>query len=294
MATLVAVLATIGGLTRTGELTVMRACGVSLYRVATPLLLLALVWSGGLFLLDDRVLGHANRRAESLEDEIRGNPPRAANTLATASWQADVDRRIYYYAAFDPQTQTLHALSILEPTQDGARLLSHTLVRRATFANGTWHADGGWIQRFPAPNRSVREVLTPRTLTLMPPDQFSGAREHEAELMTFGDLREHITSLGQSGLNLVEPRVQLQERLAFPLVTVVMTILGVPFGVSTGRRGTLYGVGLAIILGAGYWLLNTFFLAVGSAGLLAPVMAAWATNALFLVVAVYATLTVRT
>ena len=36
MATLVAVLATIGGLTRTGELTVMRACGVSLYRVDSP------------------------------------------------------------------------------------------------------------------------------------------------------------------------------------------------------------------------------------------------------------------
>ena len=294
MATLVAVLATIGGLTRTGELTVMRACGVSLYRVAAPLLLLALVWSGGLFLLDDRVLGHANRRAELLEDEIRGNPPRAANTIASANWQADADRRIYYYAAFDLQTQTLHALSILEPTRDGSRLLSHTLVRRATFANGTWHADGGWVQRFPAPNRAVREVLTPRTLTLMAPEQFSGARTREVELMTFGDLRQHIASLGQSGLNLIEPRVQLQERLAFPLVTVVMTILGVPFGVSTGRRGTLYGVGLAIILGAGYWLLNTFFLAVGSAGLLSPVMAAWATNALFLVAAVYAMLTVRT
>ena len=47
MAVLVAVLATIGGLMRTGELVVMRACGVSLYRVGLPLIVLALVWSGG-------------------------------------------------------------------------------------------------------------------------------------------------------------------------------------------------------------------------------------------------------
>ncbi len=63
MATLVAVLATIGGMTKTSELTVIRACGVSLYRVAAPLLVLAIIWSGALFLLDDRVL--ARREPES-------------------------------------------------------------------------------------------------------------------------------------------------------------------------------------------------------------------------------------
>ena len=71
-ATLVAVLGTIGGLTRTGELTVMRACGVSLYRTALPLLLIGVVWSGVLFMLDERVLTTANRRAEILSDVIRG------------------------------------------------------------------------------------------------------------------------------------------------------------------------------------------------------------------------------
>lgn len=294
MATLVAVLATIGGLTRTGELTVMRACGVSLYRVAAPLLLLGLVWSGGLFLLDDRVLAHANKRAEALEDEIRGIRTGSLDPISGTNWLADPNGRIYYYAAYDVAKRTLHALSILEPAVDGSRLASHTLVRRAVFTDGTWQADDGWIQRFPAPNRATRETLTPRTLTLQPPDRFAGTHNQDAALMTFGDLRQHIAALGQSGLNIVESEMQLQERLAFPMVTIVMTILGVPFGMTSGRRGALYGVGLAIILGAGYWLVNTFFLAAGNADLLPPPLAAWAANLLFLAVALYAILTVRT
>jgi lipopolysaccharide export system permease protein len=64
--------------------------------------------------------------------------------------------------------------------------------------------------------------------------------------------------------------------------------------VTTGRRGALYGMGLAVILGSAYWLVNTFFLAVGQASLLPPVLAAWAANVLFLTAAVYFTLTVRT
>src|SRR4029453_18903917 len=75
IATLVAVLATIGGFMRTGELTVMRACGVSLYRAALPLLVFALIGSAALFLLDDRVLAQANRRASVLKAEIRNAPP---------------------------------------------------------------------------------------------------------------------------------------------------------------------------------------------------------------------------
>ena len=77
MAVLVAALGTIGGLTRSGELIVMRACGVSLYRAAVPLLFFAVLGSGLLFLLEERVLGEANKSAKLLQDVI--NNRRAAH-----------------------------------------------------------------------------------------------------------------------------------------------------------------------------------------------------------------------
>jgi lipopolysaccharide export LptBFGC system permease protein LptF len=127
-----------------------------------------------------------------------------------------------------------------------------------------------------------------------PPGNFGGTESQQEELMTFGELRQHINRLAGSGINLADSRVQLQERLAFPMVAFVMTLLGIPFAMTVGRRGALYGVGLAIILASGYWLLNTVFLAVGQAGLLPPALAAWAANLLLLAAAAYLTLSVRT
>ncbi len=294
MATLVAVLATIGGLTRTGELVVMRACGVSLYRVAVPLLLLSLVWSGGLFMLDDRVLAQANRRADALDDQIKGNPQHTLDPASSDNWLVDRQGRIYYYRVFETKKATLYGLSVFEPTPDGARLAGHTFTQRAVYDGHAWQAGQGWMQRFPAIDKATRQDFSSRTLNLEAPDKFLGMHNQASDLMTFAELRRQIVNLGHSGLSLVESRVQLQARIAFPLVAVVMTVLGVPFGLTTGRRGALYGVGIALVLGAGYWLLNTFFMAVGRAALLPPTLAAWAANILFFALAVYATLTART
>jgi lipopolysaccharide export LptBFGC system permease protein LptF len=112
--------------------------------------------------------------------------------------------------------------------------------------------------------------------------------------MTFTELRQHIEDQRESGFRVTASQVQLQARLAFPLVTIVMALLGVPFGVTLGRRGALYGIGFAMILGCAYWLINTFFVAAGQAGVLPAALAAWAANLLFLALAAYATLTVRT
>ncbi len=73
-----------------------------------------------------------------------------------------------------------------------------------------------------------------------------------------------------------------------------MTLIAVPFGVTIGRKGALYGIGLATILAGGYFLLMTFFVAAGSAGLLPPMLAAWGANIIFGAAAAYMGLAVRT
>ena len=89
-------------------------------------------------------------------------------------------------------------------------------------------------------------------------------------------------------------RVSLERKLSFPLVTLILTLIAVPFAVSTGRHGTLYGVGIGILIAISYWVVISVFAAFGSAGLLAPVLAAWAPNILFGGSAIYLLLTVRT
>ena len=73
-------------------------------------------------------------------------------------------------------------------------------------------------------------------------------------MMTALQLRRSITELSQSGFDVLPQAVELQRKIAFPFVTFVMTLLAVPFGVTTGRRGALYGIGLGIVIALSYWL----------------------------------------
>jgi lipopolysaccharide export LptBFGC system permease protein LptF len=73
-----------------------------------------------------------------------------------------------------------------------------------------------------------------------------------------------------------------------------MTLLAVPFGVTIGRKGALYGIGLAAMIAGAYFLLMTVFIAAGSAALLPPMLAAWGANLIFGAAAAYMLLTVRT
>jgi len=293
LSTLVAVLSTFGGLTRTNELTVLRACGVSLYRTAVPLLLLALVWSGVLFVLEDRVLAQSQRRAAVLKDVIRDRPPRTFN-LANRSWLMGKDGRIYYFAVYDARDRTLHQASVFETARNPFRLLSHTSATQMTFRDGAWHATDGWVQTFAATGKVTRKAFVDQTIEMAETPEDFGTEQIEATMMNYGELREYIDRLGASGFSIAEQEVELHRKLAFPFVTIVMTLIAVPFGVTTGRRGALYGIGLALALAVSYLVISHIFIAFGNASMLPPLLAAWATNLLFAAGALMLVFTVRT
>jgi LPS export ABC transporter permease LptG/LPS export ABC transporter permease LptF len=293
IATLIAVLGTIGGLTRSSELTVMRACGISLYRAALPLVTLAAVWSALLFVLDERVVARSKQRAEALDSIIRGNPPRTVLPV-NRSWLADAQGTIYHWVAGSTRPElSLLGLSVFDIDTEPYRLGSHTHATRADHRNGRWIARSGWIQHFPTPTTSRREDFEDRELALPAPADF-GSAQIDPATMTYGELHANIERLGGTGFSLAEQRTHLHRKLAFPAVALVMTLLAVPFGVTTGRRGALYGIGLAILLAIGYFLLMAVFMAAGRAAVLPPALAAWAANVFYLAAATYLVLTVRT
>ncbi len=301
VATLIAALGAIGGLTRSGELIVMRACGVSLYRAAAPLLAFALVLSGVLLLVEERVLGEANRTASALRNQFRDeHPGQPAPGMAFQNhrWLVGDDGRIYHYALFvlaDPTNgnrPTIQDLSVFDVEQHPYRLRAHLYAAHARFDGASWRLDQGWAQEF---NRdtAVRRDFQDLSVSLANIGEFQNANV-DPDTMGYFTARAYVARLGASGFNVTEERVNLQRRLAFPLVTVVMTLLAIPFGVTIGRKGALYGIGLATILAGSYFLVMTFFVAFGSAGLLPPMLAAWGANILFAAGATYMMLTVRT
>jgi LPS export ABC transporter permease LptG len=293
IAALVSTLVTVGLLTKSSELVIMKACGISLYRAALPLLLLGAVWSGVLFSLEESVMAEANRQAQAIRHEIRGGSPRTFDML-NRQWVAGRDGSLYHYTFFDPRRQELNGLSVYRFPRQEWRLSSRTFASQATFEGGDWRAAHGWVRELDARSQVRRyEPFVERRLAIEPAEYFM-TEQPDAERMTYRQLRGYIDELATSGFNVVPYAVALQRKVSFPFVTVIMTLLAVPFAVTTGRRGALYGVGAGIVIAIGYWLVFSLFAAIGTAGLVAPVLAAWAPNILFSAGAAYLMLTAQT
>lgn len=290
IAALLSVLVTFGLLSRTSELTVMKACGISLYRVALPIVLLSLLFSAALFALDQEIMARANRRATAIDDQIRGRPPKTFNPL-NRRWMIGHDGNIYHYGYFDPRHDVLTSLNVYRLTPDAWRLSSQTYASSAEFRRG-WTAVNGWSQEFTSEAPKWRR-FTREPLQIEGPEYFK-TEDTDADLMTVAQLRRSALELAATGANVVPVEVDLQRKLAFPFVTFVMTLLAVPFGVSTGRRGALYGIGLGIVLALSYWFVMSVFVAIGKAGLLPPILAAWTPNIIVSASAIYLLLTTKT
>jgi LPS export ABC transporter permease LptG/LPS export ABC transporter permease LptF len=290
IAALLSVLVTFGLLSRTSELTVMKACGISLYRVAAPIVLLSLLFSAALFSLDQEILAQANRRATAIDDQIRGRPPKTFNPL-NRRWVIGRDGTIYHYGYFDPKHEVLTSLTMYRLPPNAWKLASQTYAATAEY-RGAWTGVNGWSQELSAGPPKWR-VFTREPLPIESPEYFK-TEDTEADLMSVAQLRRSVRELAATGANVVPQQVDLQRKLAFPFVTFVMTLLAVPFGVTTGRRGALYGIGLGIVIALSYWFLMSVFVAIGKAGLLPPVLAAWTPNIIVSASAIYLLLTTKT
>jgi len=302
---LVATLITIGLLTRNSELIIMRACGISLYRSTAPMLLFAALCSLVLFEMQEHVLAYSNRQAQRLNATIRGWPIEAFGPL-DRRWVVGTNGAIYHYQFFNPAVNQFSALSVFTVEEPAWRLSSLTYAKSVTLVKTpgpggvTWLARDGWTRDFsgvhgrPAGETAVNyQPFAQRPLGLEPP-KFFNTPEPDADRMTYGELQRYVTELQTSGYYVIHYLVQLHRKIAFPFVTVVMTLLAVPFAVTTGRRGALYGIGIGIVMAITYWIMLSVFGALGAGGAMSPLLAAWAPNILFGSTAAVMLLSVRT
>ena len=309
LAALVATLVTIGVLTKNSELIVMRACGISLYRSSTPLLIFAILLSAFLYDLQERVLADANREARRLNAIIRGYPLPAYGVLSRR-WLVGASGDIYHYEYYDPRTTHFTRLSMFHVDDSAWTLGSLTFAQDVALkgepaADGRpalgWLAQRGWRRELTTAGHgadertSVKyEPFDERAVSLEPPAYFKETEDPDADRMTFAELKQYIKQLQTSGYHAVPYMVQLQRKVAFPFVVLIMTLLAVPFAVTTGKRGAMSGIGIGIVFAIVYWTAQSIFGALGAGGWISPVLGAWAPNILFGAAAVFMVLTART
>ena len=288
LSVLIGVLVVFGIMNRNSEITAMKATGVSLYRITVPVVAIAAVLSVSLFMFDELYLPQANRRQEALRNVIKGKP---AETFEHPGrkWIFGQQRpgqrnRIFYYEYFDSDIDTFGNLSIFEFNPGSFTIAKRIFASTAHWEPNlnTWVFEDGWMRTFSGSDVTSYETFPVRTFSEISeqPAYFKKEVRQSSE-MNFGELATYIHDLRQSGFNTVPLRVQLNHKIAYPLITLVMAVLAIPFALSMGKRGSLSSIAIAIGVAICYFVVSGFFEAMGNVSWLPAFLAAWSPDFLF-------------
>ncbi|OGK78713.1 MAG: hypothetical protein A2X52_18745 [Candidatus Rokubacteria bacterium GWC2_70_16] len=268
-------------LTRQRELDALKAAGVSLYRVSLPVLLLTVAVSLGAVIFQETLLPGLNARAEEVDRvKIRGGLPRHLQKR-NQIWYRSSDTRFFRMELLDPVEQSVEGLLVLE-IDPSFRLASRLDARTARWRGSGWELSDGVLREISGQNR-VETVAFTRTMAQMPEtmDDFTSVQK-PPDAMSFRELRSYVAKLQESGHHVGKYVVGLYAKLSFPVIHVIMALVAIPFALVAPRSGgRAAGVGVALVISVGYWVVHSMALAFAKADLLPPLLAAWTANIVF-------------
>ena len=293
---LLAVLVTFGLMERSNEVTAVKATGISIYRIITPVVVAAALIGASLFFFDQFYLPHANKRQDALRNQIKGRPPQTY-LRPDRKWIFGEHSDIYYYQFFDADRDQFANISVFQFEPRTLEIDRRIYAERAHWSDATqrWIFEQGWERAF---RGSAIANYTPFEVSTFPqfsePPAYFKKEVKQSSEMNYEELRHYIHDLEQSGFDVVRLRVQLQKKFAFPAIALVMAVLAIPFALSAGKRGAIQGVATAVGIGLVYWTVSGLFEAMGNLSQLPPTLAAWSPDLIFGLVGGYMILKVPT
>jgi lipopolysaccharide export LptBFGC system permease protein LptF len=222
--------------------------------------------------------------SEPSAEALAGSLPQDPGPEMDRATNAPAPARIFYYRFFDPDRNLFANLTVFEfdPV--------HFTLRRRIFAGsarwdariGRWIFENGWERTFVGEATASYQPFLLKTFPeIRETPAYFKKEDRQSQEMSFGELSAYIEDLSQSGFDTRRLNVQLNTKIAYPAITLVMAFLAVPFALKTGKRGGVAGFAIAILLAVIYLGVSSLFEAMGDVNTLPAVLAAWSPDLLF-------------
>ena len=267
---------TFGMLSRTQEITAMRSSGLSLRRISLPMFLLSFLICAFAFFWNEALVPIFTQKAQTIyKTEVKKKQPK--NLIGTKDIWMRGEGSFISVDHFDTKKIVLEGVTIY--------LLNRDFTPRGLIVvpwarwNGTrWEAKEGTEWLFLPNGQMTQQPLNTSLPLAETPEDFK-LLAREAEEFSFFDLRKQIADLQAKGFDTVQDEVDLQVKLALPLVSPLMVLLAIPFALRHGPGGGMaLSFGLSMLIGFGYWFVLAFSVSLGHSGALPPLVAAWLPN----------------
>ena len=282
-AALMACMVSLGLMARHRELLAIRACGVSTFKLAVPLLVTSAAISVFMLLFNETIVPPSSSASRAIKDYGIKKKHYSGAYNASSIWFQDT-QGFFNIDYFDANRNALFGVTVYQTDHD-LRLKRIIEVPQALWREGYWELEGGTVRSVDDDGAMASRPLTSGEFSLTdPPIEFRRKRRN-ADEFNYSDLKAQIRRLQARGLDAVEFWVDLHYKLALPFSGLVSVFFAFPLATRGGNSGNLAtNIALGMAVCFTYWATMAVAVAMGHNGELPPLLAAWAGNGLFILI----------
>ncbi len=284
VALLLATFMALGQLNKFGELTAMRAGGLSLLRILAPVLAVASICVGLSLLLGEFVVPAATRGREMIFEERIQHLQRSMPSERADVTYLGRGGRIWVMGLYLVHEQRMHEVSLQE--FKGGVLARRIDAAEATWDGSRWVFVSGYVRQFREGRESAEGFQRMAVSGLGERPEDFAKPGHRPDEMNWFELRNYVERLRASGARVENYLVDLHLKLAFPLLCIIVVMIGGALATRLRMQGAALGFGLSVAISFLYYGIMRAGQALGHNGALPPYVAAWVADALFGSVAV--------
>ncbi len=278
----------IGRMTKDFEIIALRGSGVSFKRIIAPILAGAVVVSIGNFVFNEQVVPWSNKQVSRVKQELATSISKPL--IKPNIFFKGTENRYFYVKDVDGVTGLMRDIFVLDQTQAGPpQVITSKRARWINSGNGNsvWQLEEGAVHKYNETGFVDHEIKF-STLNIqfsLNNSSYFGGDMNPSE-QNSSELSKQIDGLKKSGVDTHSQEVALLMKYSVPLATFFAALIAAPLGMIFSRMGAYIGVALSIILVFLYYVIMQTFQAMGNAGVVPPLMAAWTQNILFGVIGI--------
>jgi len=282
---LLSVLLSTGTLSMSGEITAVRASGVRLLRVFIPIFITGLLISVFVIFINEYLTPMGLKRTEAFK--VRWFHKASKGSLGGKGLWMRTKGSIINIRGIEPGADKIEGITIYK-IKKPFKLTERIDAAKAHWRGKEWVANGVLIRDFNDDGTLLEKREAALKLANIPPPEDIGDTGQGHMSLSMGELKRLIKILESEGYSTYGYRTDLYARVAFPFVSLIMVLLGVPFPLRGARSGGIAsGISLTILIAFSYWVVFALATSLGSGGVLPPLAAAIFPDILFLAMAGY-------
>lgn len=294
IACLVAGLFILSNLSINNEIIAMRTAGLNFWQMTKSIISFGLVISVFILAANELIVPKAVTLSDKIKNErmvYEKDRSSKGNVIHNLTFFG-LKNRLFFINTFDVKNKSFEGITILEQDND------QNLKAKIVALSGEWRKNRWVFHQVQTLNFDITGQMTEgiqyfaeKVMDITEDPQDFLRQRIQISAMNIKQLNDYISKFRYSGATAVlrNLRVDLHQKIAYPFSNIIILLAGLPFALMTKRRKGLAfaSLGLCLVIGFLYYVVNAVSLALGKAGVLSPILAAWMTNIVFALLARY-------